>query len=147
MSERAQPSIRGDYKSFQQHSTRWWDNDAYRHVNNAVYYSFFDSAVNHLLIQHGVLNIDTSPVIGLVVETSCRYHAPISFPDIIHTGVRVSKIGTSSVHYDIGLFRNDAERASADGRFVHVYVERISNKPHPIPDDTRAFLETLRVNL
>ena len=147
MSERPQPSVRGDYRAFQQHSTRWWDNDAYRHVNNAVYYSFFDSAVNQLLIQHGVLNIDTSPVIGLVVETSCRYHASISFPDIIHTGVRVSKIGTSSVQYDIGLFRNDAERASADGRFVHVYVERITNKPQPIPDDTRAFLETLRANL
>lgn len=145
MSQKLQPSIRGDYRAFQQHSTRWWDNDAYRHVNNAVYYSFFDSAVNQLLIEGGVLNIDTSPVIGLVVETCCRYYAPISFPDTIHTGVRVSKIGTSSVQYEIGLFSNDRDSASADGRFVHVYVDRTTNKPQPIPLDTRALLETLKV--
>ena len=129
--------------AFQQHSTRWWDNDAYRHINNAVYYSFFDSAVNQILIQSGVLNIESSPVIGLVVETSCRYYAPIAFPDVIHTGVRVSKIGSSSVQYAIGLFRNDSDQASADGLFVHVYVDRITNKPQPIPHDTRQLLETL----
>ena len=144
MSDRPQPSIRGNYISFQQHSTRWWDNDSYRHVNNAVYYSFFDSAVNQILIKAGVLNIESSPVIGLVVETSCRYYAPIAFPDVIHTGVRVSKIGTSSVHYEIGLFRNDSDHASADGFFVHVYVDRMTNKPQPIPNDTRTLLETLR---
>lgn len=144
MGDRPKPSIRSDYIAFQQHSTRWWDNDSYRHVNNAVYYSFFDSAVNQLLIEAGVLNIDSSPVIGLVVETSCRYYAPIAFPDAIHTGVRVSKIGTSSVHYEIGLFRNDSDHASADGFFVHVYVDRMTNKPQPIPDDTRKLLETLR---
>lgn len=144
MSERPQPSVRDDYRTFQQHSTRWWDNDAYGHVNNAVYYSFFDSAVNQLLIQGGVLNIATSPFIGLVVETCCRYHAPIAFPNVIHTGLRVSKIGTSSVQYDIGLFGDGEDRASADGWFVHVYVERTTNKPHPIPQDTRELLQTLR---
>ncbi|RZF63612.1 acyl-CoA thioesterase [Sphingomonas populi] len=144
MTDRVNPSVRSDYIAFQQHSTRWWDNDSYRHVNNAVYYSFFDSAVNQILIEAGVLNIDTSPVIGLVVETNCRYYAPIAFPDTIHTGVRVSKIGTSSVHYEIGLFRNDSDHASADGFFVHVYVDRMTNKPQPIPDDTRKLLETLR---
>ena len=145
MGDRPQPSIRSDYIAFQQHSTRWWDNDSYRHINNAVYYSFFDSAVNQILIQADVLHIDSSPVIGLVVETSCRFHASIAFPDVIHTGVRVSKIGTSSVQYDIGLFRNDSDRASADGFFVHVYVDRMTNKPQPIPHDTRKLLETLRV--
>ena len=144
MGDRPQPSIRRDYMAFQQHSTRWWDNDSYRHINNAVYYSFFDSAVNQLLIEAGVLHIDSSPVIGLVVETGCRYHASIAFPDTIHTGVRVSKIGTSSVQYDIGLFRNDSDHASADGFFVHVYVDRMTNKPQPIPHDTRKLLETLR---
>ena len=144
MSDRPQPSIRSDYVAFQQHSTRWWDNDSYRHVNNAVYYSFFDSAVNQILIQADVLDIDSSPVIGLVVETSCRYYASIAFPDTIHTGVRVSKIGTTSVQYAIGLFRNTSDHASADGFFVHVYVDRITNKPQPIPHDTRKLLETLR---
>lgn len=143
MADRPNPSIRSDFMAFQQHSTRWWDNDAYRHINNAVYYSFFDSAVNQILIQSGVLNIESSPVIGLVVETSCRYYAPIAFPDVIHTGVRVSKIGSSSVQYAIGLFRNDSDQASADGLFVHVYVDRITNKPQPIPHDTRQLLETL----
>ena len=143
MADRPNPSIRSDFMAFQQHSTRWWDNDAYRHINNAVYYSFFDSAVNQILIQSGVLNIESSPVIGLVVETSCRYYAPIAFPDVIHTGVRVSKIGSSSVQYAIGLFRNDSDHASADGLFVHVYVDRITNKPQPIPHDTRKLLETL----
>ena len=143
MADRPNPSIRSDFMAFQQHSTRWWDNDAYRHINNAVYYSFFDSAVNQILIQSGVLDIESSPVIGLVVETSCRYYAPIAFPDVIHTGVRVSKIGSSSVQYAIGLFRNDSDQASADGLFVHVYVDRITNKPQPIPHDTRQLLETL----
>lgn len=144
MSDRPPPSTRADYRAFQQHSTRWWDNDAYRHVNNAVYYSFFDSAVNKLLIETGVLDIEASPVIGLVVQTCCRYHASISFPDVIHSGVRVSKIRTSSVRYDIGLFRNDEEQASADGWFVHVYVDRETNRPVSIPDETRVLLETLR---
>lgn len=144
MSERLPPSTRADYVSFQQHTTRWWDNDSYRHVNNAVYYSFFDSAVNRLLVESGVLDIEKSEVIGLVVTTGCHYHASVAFPDTVYTGVRVSSIGTSSVRYEVGLFRNDEQQASADGWFVHVYVDRATNRPVPIPDDTRALLETLK---
>lgn len=143
MSDRPAPSVRSHYAAFQTHSTRWWDNDSYRHLNNAIYYSFFDTSVNKLLIEAGVLDIAGSAIVGLVVETSCRYYAPMAFPDTVHAGVRVSKIGRTSVRYDIGLFRNDEDRASADGWFVHAYVDRATNRPHPIPDDVRAFLTTL----
>jgi len=119
------------------------DNDVYRHVNNVVYYAFFDTAVNQLLIEAGVLDIETSPAIGLVVETQCRYFAPIAFPDVVHAGVRVAKLGGSSVRYEIGLFRNDEDEASAEGHFVHVYVDRRTNRPVPIPDDVRTVLRSL----
>lgn len=125
-------------------STRWMDNDAYGHVNNVVYYSFFDTAVNAHLIEAGVLDIETSPAIGLVVETGCRYLAPIAFPDRVDAGVRVSRIGTSSVTYEIGLFRNDEPNASAVGHFTHVYVDRATRRPTPIPEPVRAVLEALR---
>ena len=136
---------RGDYQRFQAISTRWMDNDVYGHVNNVVYYSFFDTAVNQMLIEAGVLDIANSPAIGLVVETQCRYFAPIAFPDLVHAGVRVAKLGNSSVRYEIGLFRGDEEQASAEGHFVHVYVDRQTNRSCPIPDETRAFLSTLQV--
>lgn len=145
MSDKSKTGTRADYVAFDRHSTRWWDNDSYRHVNNAVYYAFFDSAVNKLLIDAGLLDIDASPVVGLVVETCCRYFASVGFPDTIHSGVRVSKIGSSSVRYEIGLFRNDEDHACAEGWFVHVYVDRETNRPHPILAETRAFLETLMV--
>ncbi|HEY0294309.1 MAG TPA: thioesterase family protein, partial [Bordetella sp.] len=124
---------------------RWMDNDVYRHVNNVVYYSFFDTAVNRLLIEAGLLDVAESPVIGLVVETGCRYFAPVAFPDEIHAGVRVARLGRSSVRYEIGLFRNDEDKASAAGHFVHVYVDRATTRPTPIPDATRAFLASLQV--
>ncbi|WP_395672396.1 acyl-CoA thioesterase [Phenylobacterium sp.] len=136
---------RDSYAAFRSITTRWMDNDAYRHVNNVVYYSFFDTAVNALLIEAGLLDIAESPAIGLVVETTCRYLAPIAFPDRVDAGVRVSKLGTSSVRYEIGLFRNDEPAPSAEGYFVHVYVDRASNRSCPIPAATRAFLETLMV--
>ena len=136
---------RAAYAAFRQISTRWMDNDVYRHVNNVVYYSFFDTAVNQMLIEAGVLDIANSPAIGLVVETQCRYFAPIAFPDLVHAGVRVAKLGNSSVRYEIGLFRGDEEQASAEGHFVHVYVDRQTNRSCPIPDETRAFLSTLQV--
>jgi acyl-CoA thioester hydrolase len=123
--------------------TRWMDNDAYGHVNNVVYYSFFDTAVNRWLIDEGVLDIATSPAIGLVVETQCRYFAPITFPDRVTAGLRVAHLGTSSVRYEIGLFRNDEPEAAAVGHFVHVYVEREARVKTAIPGDVRAALERL----
>ncbi len=136
---------RDAYPAFRRITTRWMDNDAYRHVNNVVYYSFFDTAVNQLLIEAGVLDISASPAIGLVVETGCRYFAPVAFPDTIDAGVRVTKLGRSSVRYEVGLFRNDDATASAAGHFVHVYVDRDSNRPTPIPTATREFLQGLVV--
>ena len=123
--------------------TRWMDNDAYGHVNNVVYYSFFDTAVNRWLIEQGVLDIATSPAIGLVVETQCRYLAPITFPDRVTAGIRVAHLGRSSVRYEIGLFRNDETDAAAVGPFVHVYVDRVSRTTTPIPDAVRAALAML----
>ena len=123
--------------------TRWMDNDAYGHVNNVVYYSFFDTAVNRWLVERGVLDIATSPVIGLVVETACRYAKPITFPDRVTAGIRVAHLGRSSVRYEIGLFRNDDESAAATGHFVHVYVDRASRASTPIPPATREALSSL----
>jgi acyl-CoA thioester hydrolase len=137
---------RADYFRFHRITTRWMDNDVYRHVNNVVYYSFFDTAVNRLLIDAGLLDVAESPVIGLVVETGCRYFAPIAFPDEVHAGVRVARLGRSSVRYEVGLFRNDEDKAAAAGHFVHVYVERATTRPVPIPDATRAFLSTLQLS-
>ena len=139
------PHLRPAYRHFLAIPTRWMDNDVYRHVNNVVYYSYFDTAVNHYLIEQDVLDIEHSPVIGLVVETACQYFAPIAFPDIVNVGLRVGKLGTSSVRYEIGIFRNEEESASAQGHFVHVYVERASNRPIPLPGDLRAALEKIAV--
>ena len=122
-------------------TTRWADNDVYGHVNNVVYYAFFDTAVNGLLVEAGALDIAQSPVIGLVVETGCRYHAPLAFPDRVTAGVRVARIGRSSVRYEIGLFRGDADAASAEGFFVHVYVDRATRRPVPLPEPLRSVLE------
>lgn len=145
MADNPAPAIptRDLYPAFRRITTRWMDNDAYRHVNNVVYYSFFDTAVNQMLIEAGVLDIAESPAIGLVVETGCRYFAPVAFPDTIDAGVRVTQLGRSSVRYEVGLFRNDESQAAAAGHFVHVYVDRESNRPTPIPEATRAFLESL----
>lgn len=121
-------------------TTRWMDNDVYGHVNNVVYYSFFDTAVNELLIRRGVLELEKSPAIGLVIETQCRYHAPITFPDRIEVGVRVAKLGNSSVRYEIGIFREEDVAPAATGHFVHVYVDRETRRPVPIPDPVREVL-------
>ncbi len=135
---------RDRYRHLSSIDTRWMDNDAYGHVNNVVYYSFFDTAVNRWLIDRGVLDIATSPAIGLVVDTQCRYVAPITFPDVVTAGIRVAHLGSSSVRYEIGLFRNDEAEAAATGHFVHVYVNRATRKVTPIPDAVRAALEILR---
>ena len=143
MTARPAPDRRADYLRFTSIPTRWMDNDVYRHVNNVVYYSYFDTAVNRMLIEEGVLDIETSTIVGLVVETACRYFSPIAFPDDVHAGMRVAHLGRSSVRYEIGLFRNDADLASAQGHFVHVYVDRASNRPTALSERLRALLLTL----
>ena len=131
---------RSAYAHFLPISTRWMDNDVYGHVNNVVYYSFFDTAVNGLLVAAGVLDIHAGPVIGLVVETGCSYFAPIAFPQAVTAGVRVARIGRSSVHYEIGLFADDAPDCAAAGHFVHVYVDRATRRPVPLPEGLQAVL-------
>ena len=147
MSERAPADRRAAYPYFARLTTRWMDNDAYAHVNNVVYCSFFDTAVNELLITSGVLDIRRSPIIGFVVETRCRFFAPLAFPDRIDAGVRVARIGTSSVRYEIGIFRDDDATAAAQGHFVHVYVDRTSTRPVPaLPEALREVLQPLLVS-
>ena len=136
---------RSDYRRFQAISTRWMDNDVYGHVNNVVYYSWFDTAVNRLLVVAGQIDIHKGEVIGLVAETGCRYFSPTAFPDQIEAGVRVAHVGSSSVRYEIGLFRNAEDEAAAVGYFVHVYVDRETKKPVPLTDAMRGFLESLKV--
>ncbi len=137
-------TARADYVRFHRMTTRWADNDAYRHVNNVVYYAFFDTAVNRPLIDAGLLDVARSAAIGLVVETGCRYYRSVSYPDDVYVGVRVAHLGRSSVRYEVALFRNDDAAAAAAGHFVHVYVDRATQRPVPIPDDVRAFLTTLQ---
>jgi acyl-CoA thioester hydrolase len=134
---------RSDYRHFREIATRWMDNDVYGHVNNVVYYSWFDTAVNQFLIEGGALDIEGSPVIGLVVETQCNYFASVAFPDRIDAGIRVARLGNSSVRYEIGIFREGEERAAAQGHFVHVYVDRASRKPATLPDALRTLLQTI----
>ena len=143
--EREAPEARERYPHFLDIPTRWMDNDVYGHVNNVVYYSYFDTVVNEYLIRSGVLDIEKSPVIGLVVETQCRYFAPITFPNEVHAGLRVARLGRSSVRYEIGLFKNDDASAAAQGHFVHVYVERESRRATALPEEMRTALEGLLV--
>jgi acyl-CoA thioester hydrolase len=145
MSTRPAPDNRSAYPHFLKITTRWMDNDVYRHVNNVVYYSYFDTVVNEYLIAQGALDIEKSEVVGLVVETQCRYFAPVAFPSMIHAGLRVAHIGNSSVRYEVGLFRDDDDTAAAQGHFVHVYVDRGTNKPVPLPAMLRSALERIAV--
>jgi acyl-CoA thioester hydrolase len=140
---RRPPATRAEFAHFLAIPTRWMDNDAYGHVNNVVYYSFFDTAVNRLLIDRGVLRIGSSPVIGLVVETGCRYHRPLAFPDAVEVGIRVAHLGTSSVRYELGVFREGDDLAAAEGHFVHVYVDRETRQPAPLPDALREVLREI----
>ena len=138
---------REDYRWFLEIPTRWADNDAYGHVNNVVYYSYFDTVVARFLLQTGEIDLGDSPLIGVVVETLCRYGAPIHFPDLVTAGLRVARIGTSSVRFEIGIFRNDEAQASAAGHFIHVYVDRATQKkPQPIPESFRKALAPLLVD-
>jgi acyl-CoA thioester hydrolase len=129
MPDRLPPPTRDGYPHFETISTRWMDNDVYGHVNNVVYYSFFDTAVNRYLIEQGVLDPAAGEVIGLVVETHCNYFSPLSFPQPVQAGVRVAHAGRSSVRYEIALFAQGQERAAAAGHFVHVYVDRLTRRP------------------
>ncbi len=144
MSQRSQQ--RSDYRHFQVIPTRWMDNDIYGHVNNVHYYSYFDTAVNQFLIERGVLDIHHGDVVGFVVDTACSYFRPLAFPDQVHAGIRVARIGTTSVQYEVGLFRNDDAPIAAAGRFTHVYVDRASGKPVPVPDAVRKVLAPLLVD-
>jgi acyl-CoA thioester hydrolase len=138
------PATRADYCWFLSLPTRWMDNDSYGHVNNVTYYSFFDTAVARFLLENRVLDVSASTVVGLVVETACRYAAPIAFPDEVTCGLRCARLGTSSIRYEIGVFRNDDDRACAEGHFVHVYVERArQDRAVPLPAALRDAAERL----
>ena len=137
---RPAPSARERFKLLRPLQTRWSDNDIYGHMNNVTHYLLFDTAVNAWLIERGLLDPVAGDTIGLVVETGCRYHAEAAFPDRVTAGLAVERIGTSSIAYAIGLFRNDEGEAFADGRFVHVYVDRATRRPKPLPDAWRTIL-------
>ena len=137
--------LRRDYPHLQPIGTRWHDNDIYGHVNNVTYYSYFDSAVNAYLIEVGGLDIHNGEVVGFVVSSSCDYFASIAFPECIEVGLRVAKLGNSSVQYELAVFKQGEDEACAAGRFVHVFVERASNRPLPIPERLREALAALRV--
>lgn len=143
MSEKAAPTRREAYRHFTAMPTRWGDNDSFGHVNNVVYYAFFDSAVNRHLIEQDALDIESSEIVGLVIETRCTFFSSMGFPDTVNVGLKVVHLGNSSVRYEIALFRNDSEIASAVGQFVHVYVQRASNRPVSIPERVRAVLQPL----
>ncbi|TMB30487.1 MAG: acyl-CoA thioesterase [Chloroflexi bacterium] len=134
---------RGDFAHFLEIVTRWADNDVYGHVNNATYYSYFDTLVNQMLIERNLLDPAKSASIGVVVETGCHFFASLSFPDVIDAGLRVSSIGNSSVRYEIALFRHGENEPAATGHFVHVYVDRATRRPVPVPAEVRAGLEPL----
>lgn len=146
MTEPRSRGRRADYNVFRSIPTRWMDNDIYGHINNVVHYSLFDSAVNGWLIDAGVLNIEEGAQIGLVVETGCRYFKQMAFPDLVTAGLRVARIGNSSVRYEIGLFRNDDDEVAAEGFFIHVYVDRASRKPAPLKSALRAALTQMATN-
>ncbi|MEM5293493.1 thioesterase family protein [Burkholderia sp. JPY481] len=139
------PAGRAAYPHFLSITTRWMDNDVYGHVNNVVYYSYFDTVVNEYLIRAGVLDFEHGATIGLVVETQCNYFAPLVFPDRIDAGLRVARLGTSSVRYEVGLFRDGDDAPAAQGHFVHVYVDRATRRPVNLPAELRAALEPLCV--
>ncbi len=139
------PGRRGDYPHFLAIPTRWMDNDVYQHVNNVVYYSFFDTVINRYLIDAGGLDYVNSPIVGIAVETMCRFHKSFAYPEVVDAGLRVGHLGNSSVRYEVGLFGAGGDDARAEGHFVHVFVERATNKPVPIPPRMREALARLKV--
>ena len=141
--EKPQPEPRTSYKVWRTIGTRWMDNDAYGHVNNVVYYSWFDTAVNAYLIEQGVLDIHHGDTIGLVIETQCNYFSPLAFPQTIDAGIRVARLGSSSVRYEVGLFAQGEPLTAAKGHFIHVYVDKQTRRPIPLPLNLKTVLETL----
>lgn len=142
---RPQAQARSAFKAFRSIDTRWSDNDIYGHVNNVVYYSWFDTAVNGLLIERGAIDIHSGSVIGLVIETQCNYFAPLAFPETVVAGIRVAHIGSSSVRYEVGLFpADDQQLCAARGHFIHVYVDRETRRPVALPPHLLSVLETLK---
>jgi acyl-CoA thioester hydrolase len=139
------PPFRAAYPAFLAIPTRWMDNDTYGHVNNVTYYAYFDTVVNEHLVRAGELDIRNGGAIGIVVETACRFHKPLSFPDTVDAGMRVVRVGHSSVTYEIGLFRAGDDEAAATGRFVHVWVDRQHRRPIAVPATVRAALAPLEV--
>ncbi|MBU3652162.1 MAG: acyl-CoA thioesterase [Limnohabitans sp.] len=142
-SARPAPESRQAYQVFRDITTRWMDNDIYGHINNVVYYAWFDAAVNAHLIEQGVLDIHAGRTIGLVVETHCNYFAPLAFPQLVQAGIRVASIGSSSVRYEIGLFAQGEDLCAAKGHFIHVYVDRDTRRPVPLPDSFLSVLKAL----
>ncbi len=138
------PEDRSAYRHFHPLPTRWMDNDVYGHVNNVIYYAYFDTVVNAYLIAEGGLDIHAGPVIGLCVESHCQYLAPVAFPEVLEGGLRVAQLGRSSVCYELAIFKMGATQASAQGRFVHVFVERLTRRPVELPASLRQCLERLR---
>ena len=140
---RPEPPVRADYKTFRPITTRWMDNDVYGHVNNVIYYSFFDTVVSGWLVEQGIVDYENGDIIGLAVDSQCSYFAPIQFPEAVTGGMRVDRLGRSSVTYAVGIVRGDEDLASAAGTFTHVYVDRETRRPKPLGDDVRARLETV----
>ena len=138
------PEPRERYRAFHEITTRWEDNDVYGHVNNVVYYSWFDTAVNAHLVEQGVLDIHRGDTIGLVIETQCNYFAPVAFPQVVEAGLRVARLGRSSVRYEVGIFAHGESLTVAKGHFVHVYVDRASRRPTDVPAPLRKVLEALQ---
>ncbi|MEO1920051.1 MAG: thioesterase family protein [Paracoccaceae bacterium] len=138
-------SSRTDYAQFKQMTTRWRDNDVYGHMNNVVFYEYVDSAVNMWLMESASLDIPNGEIVGLVVETACTFYGPLGFPEPLDVGLRVSRIGNSSVTFEVGLFSTGAQSAAAEARFTHVYVNEKTRSPVPIPDRLRAALKQLVV--
>jgi acyl-CoA thioester hydrolase len=143
MSERAKPRPRAHFRHFAAIPTRWADNDVYGHVNNVVYYAFFDTAVNRFLMEHAGLDPTRSPVIGLVVETRCAFFAPIAFPETVEVGIAVAHVGRSSIRYEIGVFAEGSAESAAHGHFVHVYVDAETRRPVELPAQMRAAAERI----
>lgn len=139
---RPAPATRADFSVFEPIETRWADNDVYGHINNVAYYGYFDTAVNRRLAASGLLDILGGETIGLVVETGCRYHAPAAFPDPLEAGIKVGHLGTSSVRYEIAIFKTSEDTALAEGHFIHVYVNRETRRPAPLPQRWRDVLLT-----
>ncbi len=143
--DRQGPPARAAFARFVSIATRWSDNDAYGHLNNVVYYSLFNSAVNTILIEAGLLDPATSPVIGLVVESNCRFYSSLTYPEPAEVGVAVEHLGRSSVRYHLGAFRAGAPEAAAAGQYTHVYVDRQTNRPFPIPEGHRELMGKLKL--